>query len=212
MLVNLNELELESIKNLITDRISQLRIDMDGDAENEEEFKTIIREYKKLLETIDNNKFTQEKINSIIAEEFNSSENSGKKLKDVLPQGFENILKVYIYNNKDEVLRYIKDFIKKDSVKDTLRREIDKMMAGVNIAIRKFINVDNLCDNIINGIQNYVENEDNSFKIIEFIYSGIDIIKEKNLREVLSYIPYEGKKTIINFMAEKVYYIIDNYN
>ncbi|WP_315115961.1 hypothetical protein [uncultured Clostridium sp.] len=212
MFVNLSELELESIENLITDRISQLRTDMDGDAENEEEFRTIIREYKKLLETIDSNKLTREKINSIVTEQFNSSENSDKKLKDVLPQGFENILKVYIYNNKDEVLKYIKDFVEKDSVKDTIRREVNNMVGGLNLAMRKFINVDSICNNIINGIQNYVENEDNSFKIIEFIYSGIDIIKEKDLKEVLSYIPYEGKKTIINFMTEKVYYILDNYS
>ncbi|GAA0719071.1 hypothetical protein GCM10008905_06650 [Clostridium malenominatum] len=152
---------------------------------------------------------SEESLNLIISNKFDALENSDKKVKDVLPEGFENILKVYIYNNKDGILKFIKSFTEKQDFKANIRKEVSKLLEGVNPALRKFINLDNLCNNIFDGIDKYIENPENSMKVLELIYKAMDIIKEKSLRDILPYIPYEGKKTIINFISNNIYKILN---
>lgn len=54
MVINLEENEVERLKNLIINRIDELRYDLnDEDEENEEEIKAVIREYKVLLNKVD---------------------------------------------------------------------------------------------------------------------------------------------------------------
>lgn len=54
MKIELDETEVNTIKNLINTRIQELRYGMDEDSEdNEDEIRGVIRQYKKLLERID---------------------------------------------------------------------------------------------------------------------------------------------------------------
>ncbi|WP_234121434.1 hypothetical protein [Clostridium hydrogenum] len=54
MKIELDDNEINTVKNLINTRIQELRYGMDEDAEdNEDEIRGVIREYKKLLEKID---------------------------------------------------------------------------------------------------------------------------------------------------------------
>lgn len=152
---------------------------------------------------------SQENLNLIISSKFEALENSDKKVKDVLPEGFENILKVYIYNNKDAIIKFVKTITEKQDFKANVRKEVGKLLEGVNPALRKFINLDNLCNNIFHGIDEYIENPENTMKFLELIYKAIDMIREKYLREILPYIPYEGKKSIINFISSNIYKILN---
>jgi len=53
MIERLDTKDMQAIENLITDRINQLRIEIDGDVENVDEFKEIIRFYKTLLNKLE---------------------------------------------------------------------------------------------------------------------------------------------------------------
>lgn len=54
MMLNLEENEVKKIKNLINNRIQELRYDMDEEYEDsEDEVRNVIRGYKKLLSKIE---------------------------------------------------------------------------------------------------------------------------------------------------------------
>lgn len=54
MMLELEEKEVEKVKNLINNRIQELRYDMDEEYEdNEDELRNVIRGYKKLLSKIE---------------------------------------------------------------------------------------------------------------------------------------------------------------
>ena len=53
MILNLEKHEVERLKDLIINRINELRYDLnDEDQENEEEIRKVIREYKLLLNKV----------------------------------------------------------------------------------------------------------------------------------------------------------------
>lgn len=224
MYIDLSYSEIESIENLINNRISELRIDIDGDTENEDEFKQIIRSYKQLLRKMNDFKNKQgsknilakdieqvsvdedlkKKINEQVWNKLKNIENGNKTFGDILPPGFENILKVYVYNNRDEISKEIKKLIDSDRVKNKLKEEINKFINSSNPMIAKFINGENVSNKIISKLYNYFDDDENVMGAIMNINSIIDKFKDKKAADFFAYVPYEGKKSLCNFATDIV--------
>ncbi|WP_034868390.1 hypothetical protein [Clostridium lundense] len=228
MYIDLDYNEVQSIQNLINNRINELRIDIDGDTENEDEFKEIIRSYKKLLkkmesfkneennilvkdiEQVSHNENLREKINKEVWKRVRSAEKGDKTFEDILPSGFENILKVYVYNNKEKISKDIKGFMQNDKVNNKIKDEINKFINSSNPMISKFINGENISNKIIGRINNYFDDSANMMEVIININSIIDKLKSKKVADFLMYVPYEGKKSLCNFIADNIIHFLDN--
>lgn len=131
-------------------------------------------------------------------------EKSDKTLKEVLPQGFENMIKVYIFNNRENIISFLKGIINNPSFKKKISEEIVKFTSNMNPMMAKFINVDSMQTKVVEGINGYLQDQNNVYKIMELINGAIDKIKDKRASEVLMYIPYEGKKELVRWASNIV--------
>lgn len=131
-------------------------------------------------------------------------EKSDKTLKEVLPQGFENMIKVYIFNNRENIISFLKDIVNNPNFKKKISEEIVKFTSSMNPMMAKFINVDSMQTKVIDGINGYLQDQNNVYKIMELINGAIDKTKDKRAAEVLMYIPYEGKKELVRWISKIV--------
>lgn len=131
-------------------------------------------------------------------------EKSDKTLKEVLPQGFENMIKVYIFNNRDNIIGFLKGIVNNPNFKKKISEEIVKFTSNMNPMMAKFINVDSMQTKVVEGINGYLQDENNVYKIMELVNEGIDKFKDKRATEVLMYIPYEGKKELVRWVSKIV--------
>lgn len=129
-------------------------------------------------------------------------EKSDKTLKEVLPQGFENMIKVYIFNNRENIISFLKGIVNNPNFKKKISEEIVKFTSNMNPMMAKFINVDSMQTKVVEGINGYLEDENNVYKIMELLNEGIDKFKDKRAAEVLMYIPYEGKKELVRWICK----------
>lgn len=129
-------------------------------------------------------------------------EKSDKTLKEVLPQGFENMIKVYIFNNRENIISFLKGIVSNPNFKKKISEEIVKFTSNMNPMMAKFINVDSMQTKVVEGINGYLEDENNVYKIMELLNEGIDKFKDKRAAEVLMYIPYEGKKELVRWICK----------
>lgn len=131
-------------------------------------------------------------------------EKSDKTLKEVLPMGFENMLKVYIFNNRENIMSFLKGIVNNANFKKKISDEVTKFKSNMNPMMAKLINVDNIQVKIIDGINGYLQDENNVYKVMELISQGIDKVKDKRAAEVLMYIPYESKKELVRWITKIV--------
>lgn len=131
-------------------------------------------------------------------------EKSDKTLKEVLPQGFENMIKVYIFNNRENIISFLKGIVNNPNFKKKISEEIVKFTSNMNPMMAKFINVDSMQTKVVEGINGYLQDQNNVYKIIELINGAIDKTKDKRAAEVLMYIPYEGKKELVRWICKIV--------
>ncbi|MBE6066765.1 MAG: hypothetical protein E7211_03550 [Clostridium lundense] len=129
-------------------------------------------------------------------------EKSDKTLKEVLPQGFENMIKVYIFNNRDNIISFLKGIVNNPNFKKKISEEIVKFTSNMNPMMAKFINVDSMQTKVVEGINGYLQDQNNVYKIMELVNEGIDKFKDKRAAEVLMYIPYEGKKELVRWICK----------
>ncbi|MBM7870747.1 hypothetical protein JOC70_002241 [Clostridium pascui] len=137
-------------------------------------------------------------------EKLEALEKSDKTLKEVLPQGSENMIKVYIFNNRENIIRFLKGIVNNPNFKKKISEEIVKFTSNMNPMMAKFINVDSMQTKVVEGINGYLQDENNVYKIVELINEGIDKFKDKRAAEVLMYIPYEGKKELVRWVCKIV--------
>jgi hypothetical protein len=124
-------------------------------------------------------------------------EKEDKTLKEVLPKGFENNLKVLIYNKGPEIMEGIKGLINDDSFKKKVESEIKKFLASMNPMVSKFINVDNLYNKFMTATFSFIENPETMMTVVMAINKKIDDGSLKSISEFTNYIPYEGKVSIL---------------
>ena len=126
-------------------------------------------EAKKNLITKTKEFFISEEIKNIlykyVEERMNQIEKEEKSLRDVLPKGFENSLKVLAYNKGPEIICSIKEFINNDTFKNKIKLEINKFMNGLNPMVSKFINADSISNKIFTSLNSYFDDQENMMTI-----------------------------------------------
>lgn len=143
-----------------------------------------------------------EEVSKVMLETFmgkvENLEKSNNTLKEIIPPIFVNSLKVYVFNNKDEISSFIKKSLKDEKVKLKIKDYIKtKVISNMNPMVAKFINADTIYNKIMDGILEYLEDPNSSFEMVNTICKGIDLLMNKNASEVLVYLPQEGKKQLV---------------
>lgn len=152
-------------------------------------------------------------IYKLAEERVGKAEKENKTLKEILPPGFENSLKVLTYNKGPELTAAIKNFIADDKFKSKVKEEIVKFTSGVNPMIAKFINAENIYAKLMASITSYVDSPENMMNVVMGINNKIDEASGKNISEFTNYVPYEGKMSFVrafvdeglNFVADEIF-------
>ena len=157
----------------------------------------------KICEFINSKKFRN------IAYEFTEqvlkeNEKNGKTFKQILPTGFENSLKVLIYNKSPEITITIKNYINDTKFEKIVKKEINKFLLNVNPLVGKFINSESIEEKIINSLNSYFDDTDNIMNIVTIVNDKIDKINNKPLKQILDYLPYEGKKSMVKATVDSI--------
>lgn len=139
-----------------------------------------------------------------VEDKINQIEKEEKSLKDVLPRGFENSLKVLVYNKGPEIMCFIKEFINDEKFKDKVKVEINKFMKSVNPMVSKFVNADSINNKIFTSLSSYFDDSENMMIIVMEINKKIDEVSNKSVSEITRYIPYEGKIAFIRGFVDKL--------
>ncbi|MBC8061269.1 MAG: hypothetical protein H7Y18_11460 [Clostridiaceae bacterium] len=129
-------------------------------------------------------------------------EKEEKSFKEVLPKGFENSLKVLVYNKGPEIMSSAKEFIKDEKFKDKIKLEINKFISGVNPMVSKFINAESINNKIFTSLSSYFDDPENMMSIVMIINNKIDESSNKSVSEITNYIPYEGKIVFIRGLID----------
>lgn len=137
-------------------------------------------------------------------------EKQGKTFKEVLPKGFENNLKVLVYNKGPEIMDSIKDLIDDVNFKKKVESEIKKFLSGMNPVVSKFVNVDNLYNKFMTATFSFIENAETMMTVVTVINKKIDDNLLNSVSEITNYIPYEGKISIIRESVDTLINILDD--
>ncbi len=129
-------------------------------------------------------------------------EKNGTSFKDILPEGFENNLKVYLYNNSPEIIAQMKKYLSNKDTEKKIKKEINKLGASVNPMLAKFINADSLYVKLMQGTDSYFNDPQNTMKLLDSASKLIDNGMEKEIKSVSMYFPYEGRKSMINTVRD----------
>lgn len=133
---------------------------------------------------------------------INDMEKKGTTFKEVLPKGFENNLKVYLYNQSPTIIAEVKKIVRSKDTEKRIKIEINKFMSGLNPLAAKFVNGDSLYIKIVQGIDNYFNNIENTREFIESASKIIDNGVNRGIGEVTMYFPFEGKKAFIESIGD----------
>lgn len=128
---------------------------------------------------------------------LNENEKNGRTFKQILPIGFENSLKVLIYNKSPEITITIKSYINSGKFEKIVKKEINKFLVNVNPIVGKFINAESVEEKIMSSLNSYFDNTENIMNIVTIVNDKIDDINDKSLSEISDYLPYEGKKSMV---------------
>jgi uncharacterized membrane protein YheB (UPF0754 family) len=135
---------------------------------------------------------------------FNENEKQNKTAKQVLPIGFENSLKVLIYNKSPEITMTIKNYINNVKFKNMLKNEINKFLVNLNPMVAKFVNGDNIQVKLMSSLNSYFDSPENIMSIVTLLNDKIDETSNKPLRQITDYMPYEGKNSMIKATVDSI--------
>lgn len=163
-------------------------------------------EFKSTLELKFKEFMTSESVKNILyklaEERMIQIEKENKTLKEVLPPGFENSLKVLVYNKGPEITDVVKGFINNDKFKHTIRVEINKFVSGMGPMVSKFISIENIYNRIMMSILSYIQNPDTMMNIVNGINNKIDESSSNRITDFSNSIPYEGKLSFMRALVD----------
>lgn len=132
------------------------------------------------------------------------NEKRGKTFNNILPAGFENSLKVLVYNKSPEIASSIKLYINDTKFKSMVKSEVNKLLVSLNPMVAKFINGESIQAKIMNSLNSLLDNTDNMMNIVMFLNSKIDDAASKPIGEMLNYMPHEGKSDMIKAVTDSI--------
>lgn len=159
-----------------------------------DEFKNNIDSF--LKEFLGDNK-NEEKIKSIVKENFKALEISNKKIKDVVPKGTIEALEKYIYDDRDNICNNLKELLLKEEVKDQLKIVIrNKVLNNLSPLIAMFLNEESLYGKFISVVDDYLSEEENKIMIVNLINRGIKNTCQKEISVILKEISSDSMDNI----------------
>lgn len=156
-----------------------------------------------IIASLRNQNFKEE-IYKFIDGNLKALENSNSTLNTIIPPAFVNGIKVYIYNNSNEIAASFKKLISSENVEKKINDEILKTLNSINPMISRFINADTIHTKIMNGINEYLDNSKNITDIINMINTMLDNVMKKKISEFAVYFPAESKKSLIDSISSSV--------
>ncbi|SHI03291.1 DUF445 family protein [Clostridium grantii] len=108
--------------------------------------------------------------------------NSKVTVEEVIPKGIVGSAKVVMYNRREDISLFIKDFIKKDSIQIKLKETVFEMInQNLNPMMAMFINPESIYDKAIKAIYAKLEEEESQRDIVLVINNLIDTILKNNI-------------------------------
>lgn len=160
------------------------------------------------LKSLINSEELNQYIFNIINREMENLEKNQVTFKEVLPKGFENNLKVIVYNSSPGIILELKKSLKIKSTENKIKAEINKFISTLNPMIAKFLNSDNIYTKMMQGVDNYFSNPDSSIEVVGIISKFIDGGMDKEINRVTMYLPFEGRKALIDKLQQGLIKII----
>lgn len=134
----------------------------------------------------------------ILNKRFMEIEKSDYTFSKIIPTTFINSLKVYVYNNKDNIATSIKATLNSEKMQTKIKDELTKALGTLPPLASKFFNGDKIYSKISLGINSYFESEENLMNMVNMINGTLDKLMQKNISDFLTYLPVEGKNSLID--------------
>ena len=116
----------------------------------------------------------------------------------LIPTTFINSLKVYVYNNKDNIATSIKSLLNSEKVQAKIKNEFTNALDTLPPLASKLFNADKIYSKISLGINSYFDKVENLMDLVTIINGSLDKLMQKNVSNFLTYLPVEGKNSLID--------------
>lgn len=151
----------------------------------------------------------KENIENLIGKKITDAENLDKSLDEIIPAGFISTIKVYVYSKNYEIAMAIKDILKEDSVQSKIKQGISDIISqNLNPMIAMFLNPDLIYNKVTPAIDKYLDKEENQRELALFINDLVDRLLKTKVKDILSDISEESKKTniksIVNIITDNI--------
>ncbi|HEY5562970.1 MAG TPA: hypothetical protein VIK72_14665 [Clostridiaceae bacterium] len=141
-------------------------------------------------------------------EKMRELELTNKSFKDILPKGFENNIKVLVYNKGPELIEVIKEFLLDEKFQNKFKIEINKFLSNMNPMAFKFISSENIFLKLKTSLTSYLDDPETKMNLIIFVNDKIDKFSEKGIEDTVKFIPYEGKLSVIKAIVDKMLQVV----
>jgi len=141
-------------------------------------------------------------------EKMRELELTNKSFKDILPKGFENNIKVLVYNKGPELIEVIKEFLLDEKFQNKFKIEINKFLSNMNPMASKFISSENIFLKLKTSLTSYLDDPETKMNLIIFVNDKIDKFSEKGIEDTVKFIPYEGKLSVIKAIVDKMLQVV----
>ncbi|GAA0743988.1 DUF445 family protein [Clostridium oceanicum] len=196
--VSKREKNITKIKNSINEKLESVLENNPEKILNTEVYKNIELSLKNTLEGYLSSDRLKNKINSLMAMKIEHLESSDKRLIDLLTDGLNEELKIYVYKNRDAISSYIKDTLREKENSDKFRIIIKEAITNnFGSLVSMFLDLDSILDKLTIHINDYLDKDETREDIAVYINKIIDKIMQIEIKEIIKNIPKDKKNDII---------------
>jgi hypothetical protein len=191
-----NELLMKEFKNVLILKREGLLAD--------ESYRVIKNSIKINLYKIFKSQSFKNEIIGFVESNLKSLETSNNTLENIVSPAVVNGIKVYIYNNKDELVKTLKQFISSDSVEKKIYEEVNSVLKGINPMVSRFVSTSTILEKLKTGISDFLDNPKNIMDIVNMINGQIDVIMKKRVSEFAAYFPVESRSSLSSSISNGI--------
>lgn len=149
----------------------------------------------------------KDEIGIFLQKKFSEFKNDTRPLVEVVPKTWVDSLKIYLYNNSEEIAKFIKDSLENENVRDRIKSAVFKVVEdNLGKLVTMFISPEVIGRKVIDAIERYMDNPQNQSNIVFIIINFINRIMSKSVSEILSGISSDagrnGSAEIAEMMAD----------
>lgn len=122
----------------------------------------------------------------------------GTKLNEIVPDFIQDGAQDYVFDHREEIANEIKDFLKQDQSKESIRNIIDDIIKNkLNPMMAMFLNTDSIYDKFTSIISEILDEEKNKIGIARFINNELEKVMQNHLETVVNGFNEEDRKGVI---------------